>query len=216
MMSRTVLAIADATENTNPMPNPTRLAICFLLGAVLGTAFDGIHLYGDVESYPDPAFGRWAWFVPLEFGAVAALAGALIPSLERFAGPPHLPRWSPATRLAELCVITAAYTSTVVLDDEPVILTLGLLALVTGRLLLRPAAGDWAYALIAAVVGPAVEAALSAAGAFDYADPDLAGIPLWLPALWANGGLFMRRLLAPIVLEDHLSRSRTSPPSTPT
>jgi hypothetical protein len=216
MMSRTVLAIAGAAENTNPMPNPSRLAICFLLGAVLGTAFDGIHLYGDVESYPDPAFGRWAWFVPLEFGAVAALAGALIPSLERLAGPPHLPQWSPGTRFAELCVITAAYTSTVVLDDEPLILTLGLLALVTGRLLLRPAPGDWAYALIAAVVGPAVEAALSAADAFDYADPDLAGIPLWLPALWANGGLFMRRLLAPVVLPSYRSRSSTSPPRVPT
>jgi Protein of unknown function (DUF2878) len=216
MMSRTELAIADAAENTNPMPRATRLAICFLLGAVLGTAFDGIHLYGDVESYPDPAFGRWAWFVPVEFGVVGALTGALIPSLERLAGPPRAPRWSPATRVAELCLITAAYTSTVVLDDEPVIVTVGLLALVTARLVLRPVPGDWAYALIAAIVGPAVEAALSAAGAFDYADPDFAGIPLWLPALWANGGIFIRRLLAPVVLDRYRSRSRTSPPSVPT
>jgi hypothetical protein len=219
MMSRTELAIADAAENTNPMPRATRLAICFLLGAVLGTAFDGIHLYGDVESYPDPAFGRWAWFVPVEFGAVAALTGALIPSLERLAGPPRPPQWSPAMRVAELCLIAVAYTSTVVLDDAPVILTVGLLALVTARLLIRPVPGDWAYALIAAVVGPAVEAALSAGGAFDYADPDFAGIPLWLPALWANGGVFMRRLLAPVVLDPvgvYRSRSRTSPPSVPT
>jgi hypothetical protein len=219
MMSRTELAIADAAENTNPMPRATRLAICFLLGAVLGTAFDGIHLYGDVESYPDPAFGRWAWFVPLEFGVVAALAGALIPALERLAGPPRLPEWSPGARVAELCLITAAYTSTVVLDGEPVIVTVGLLALVTARLVISPVPGDWLYALIAAVVGPAVEAALSAAGAFDYIDPDFAGIPLWLPALWANGGIFMRRLLAPVVLDPvgaYRSRSRTSPPRVPT
>ena len=82
------------------------------------------------------------------------------------------------------------------------IVTVGLLALVAGRLVLRPVPGDWAYALIAAIVGPAVEAAISAAGAFDYADPDFAGIPMWLPALWANGGLFIRRLLAPVVLDE--------------
>jgi hypothetical protein len=216
MMSRTVLAIAGASENTNPMPRPARLAICFLLGAVLGTAFDGIHVYGDVESYPDAAFGRWAWFVPLEFGAVGALTGALIPSLERRVGPPRAARWSPATRVAELCLIVVAYASTVVLDDAPVIVTVALLALVTARLAFRAVPGDWAYALIAAIVGPAVEAALSAAGAFDYADPDFAGIPMWLPALWANGGLFIRRLLAPVVLEDYRSRSKTSPPSAPT
>ena len=56
---------------------------------------------------------------------------------------------------------------------------------------------------------------MSAIGAFDYADPDVAGIPMWLPALWANGGIFIRRLLAPVVLEDYRSRSSTSPPSAP-
>jgi hypothetical protein len=184
--------------------------VCFLVGAALGTAFDGIHVYGDVLSYPDPAFGRWAWFVPLEFGVVGALAGALIPSLERLAGPPRAPHWTPATRIAELCVIVAAYVSTVVLADAPEVATLGLLTLLAARLALRPVRGDWAYALIAAVAGPAVEAALSGAGAFDYADPDFAGIPMWLPALWANGGIFIRRLLAPMVLD---TTSRASPTS---
>ena len=69
---------------------------------------------------------------------------------------------------------------------------------------------------MAAIAGPSVEAIISAAGAFDYADPDFAGIPMWLPALWANGGLFIRRLLAPVVLDDYRSRSSTRPPSVPT
>jgi hypothetical protein len=195
-----------------------RLALCFLIGVALGTLLDGIHVYGDVLSYPDPAFGRWAWFVPLEFGLVGALAGALIPGLERVVGPPRTPRWSPGVRLLELGVIAAAYLSTVVLSDAPVAVTLGLLALLAARLAWRPVRGDWAYALIAAVAGPAGEALLSATGAFDYADPDFAGIPMWLPALWANGGIFIRRLLAPVVLDPavYRSRSSTSPPSVPT
>lgn len=201
------------------MPAAARLATCFCLGALLGTLLDGIHVYGEVESYPDPLLGRWAWFVPLEFGLAAVLAGALIPWLERLVGPPRPPQWPPIVRIAELCLLVAAYTSTVVLADAPAVVTLGLLALLAGRLLLRPERGDWAYALIAAIAGPVVEAVISAIGAFDYADPDFAGIPMWLPALWANGGLFIRRLLAPVVLDDpdiYRSRSNTSPPSAPT
>ena len=198
------------------MPSAARLATCFCLGALLGTLLDGIHLYGDVESYPDPSFGRWAWFVPLEFGAAGALAGALIPVLERRVGPPDPPHWSPAARIAELGLLVVAYTSTVVLDEAPVLVTAGLLALLAIRLTGRRVPGDWLYALLGAVAGPVVEATLAAADAFDYADPDFAGIPLWLPALWANGGLFIRRMFGPIVLDDYRSRSITSPPSVPT
>jgi Protein of unknown function (DUF2878) len=191
-----------------------RLAICFCLGALLGTLLDGIHVYGDVESYPDPLLGRWAWFVPLEFGLAGALAGALIPALERRVGPPSPPHWPLRVRVAELCLIVAAYLSTVLLDDAPVLVTAGLLALLAIRLTVRPVPGDWVYALIGAAVGPVVEATISALGGFDYSDPDVAGIPMWLPALWALGGIFIRRLFLPIVL--YRSRSSTSPPSVPT
>jgi hypothetical protein len=192
------------------MPGASRLAICFCLGAAVGTLLDGIHLYGDVESYPDPDFGRWAWFVPLEFGLAGAVAGALVPALELRAGPPRLPA---SNRAAELALIVAAYLSTVVLAGAPLLVTALLLALLAARLVLRPVPGDWLYAAIGALAGPAAEVLIAAAGAFDYADPDVAGIRMWLPALWANGGIFIRRLLGPVV---YPSRSDTSPPRTPT
>ncbi len=85
------------------------------------------------------------------------------------------------------------------------------------RLTFRPVSGRLAVrARSARLRAPLTEAAISALGAFDYADPDVAGIPMWLPALWANGGIFIRRLLAPVVLEDYRSRNRTNPPSAPT
>jgi hypothetical protein len=175
-----------------------RLAFCFFLGACLGTLLDGIHAYGDVLSYPNPAFGRWAWFVPVEFGLVGAGAGLAVPWLERLAKAPPTLTWSLAQRLVELLLFTTLYVLTAVVE-EAVLLAVAFATLALVRIARREAPGDWIYALIAAVLGPAVEAVLAALGAFDYANPDFAGIPIWLPTLWANGGLLIRRLILPIV-----------------
>jgi hypothetical protein len=179
-----------------------RLAFCFALGACLGTLLDGIHAYGDVLSYPDPAFGRWAWFVPLEFGLVGVGAGLAIPWLERLAGAGSAPGWSVGRRALELLLFAALYASTTLADDNPwpILLALALGSLAVIRLLRREAPGDWIYVVIAALLGPLAEAVISALGAFDYEHPDFIGIPFWLPSLWANGGLLIRRLIAPVVM----------------
>jgi hypothetical protein len=180
---------------------PARLAVCFLLGAVLGTLLDAIHAYGDVLSYPHPEIGRLAWFVPLEFGLVGLLAGLLAPALERrFAGG-AAPAWSVAERLAELALFAALYfLTTLVSGGWAIVLALALAGLALTRLLVTRSRADLPYVLPAALLGPAAEALLTALGVFDYADPDFAGIPVWLPALWANGGLLIRRLIVPVVL----------------
>jgi hypothetical protein len=176
-------------------------ARCFLLGAVLGTLLDGIHAYGDVLVYPDPAFGRWAWFVPIEFGLTGAAVGLLMPSMERVVAAGEMPHWSLTQRAGELALFACLYVATALIEPGgAVMLAVALAALALGRVGLDGASGDWAYALAAAVLGPAAEALISAIGAFDYVDPDFAGIPIWLPALWANGGLLIRRLIAPLVL----------------
>jgi hypothetical protein len=185
-----------------------RLAFCFVLGACLGTLLDGIHAYGDVLSYPNPSFGRWAWFVPVEFGLVAVGAGLAIPRLERLVGAAGGIRWAPRERLLQVLLFASLYVSTTLVEDlGAVLLALALAALAVLRLARREAPGDWAYVLIAAVLGPSVEAVMSALGAFDYEHPDFAGIPVWLPSLWANGGLLIRRLLLPIVGRTTAGRS---------
>lgn len=194
---------------------PARLLICFALGAVLGTLLDGIHVYGDVLTYPDPAFGRWAWFVPLEFGLLGAAAAALLPLIESTsAGSPEMGRssgrrlgerplidWSPGRRLGELLLFFALYATTALADGHAAVaLAVVLLLLAAARLALSPEIGDLPYVVVAAVLGPAAEAVLVAGGAFCYSHPDVIGIPYWLPGLWANGGYLIRRLLAPIVM----------------
>jgi hypothetical protein len=170
---------------------------------VVGTLLDGIHLLGDVLTYETQAFGAWAWFVPLEFGLAALLAGLAIPAIERAVGPSPPLRPTIALRVAELMLFATAYGATALWDGAGAPwLTLGLTALVGVRLWLAPVAGDWAYATAAALLGPLAEIAISATGAFDYAHPDFAGIPMWLPALWANGGLLIRRLLLPLAVRQ--------------
>jgi hypothetical protein len=178
-----------------------RLVACFCLGAVLGTLLDGIHAYGDVLAYPDPEFGRWAWFVPLEFGLLGIGTALAVPEIERLVAPDGAISWSLGRRAAELALFAGLYfVTTLVEGDGAIWLALALAALAGIRLLRREAQGDWAYVVAAAVLGSVTEAALSGLGAFDYLDPDLAGVPFWLPSLWANGGLLIRRLIGPIVL----------------
>jgi hypothetical protein len=185
-------------------------ARCFLLGAALGTMLDGIHVYGDVLVYSDPAFGRWAWFVPVEFGLTGAAVGLLMPSIERVVAPGETPQLPIAQRAAEVLLFAGIYLATALVEPGgAVVLALALSALVVVRVLTSGVRGDWAYALTAAVLGPAAEAIISALGAFDYIEPDFVGIPIWLPALWANGGLMIRRLIAPIALPA------SSPPGLP-
>jgi hypothetical protein len=176
-------------------------ARCFLLGAVLGTLLDGIHVYGDVLVYPDPAFGRWAWFVPVEFGLVGAAVGLVMPSLEQVVAGGETPHWTLGRRAAELLLFAGLYVATALVEPGgAVLLAVALAALALARVIFGGERGDWAYVLAAAILGPAAEAVISALGAFDYVDPDFAGIPIWLPPLWANGGLLIRRLIAPIAL----------------
>jgi hypothetical protein len=176
-----------------------RLAVCFALGAVVGTFLDGIHAYGDVLSYPNPAFGRWAFFVPIEFGLLAVLVGMLAPALERIGGGSAV--FGRGERLRELALFALLYVMTTLVSGAwSYALALALAALAAARVARGSTTGDLPYVAIAAVLGPAAEALMSGLGAFDYSDPDVAGIPVWLPALWANGGLLIRRLIVPVVM----------------
>lgn len=181
-----------------------------MLGAALGTLLDGIHAYGDVLAYADPTFGRWAWFVPLEFGFLGLGAGLVVPSLERTVAPGVPLRWSLTRRAVETLLFCGLYVATVIGNGEQTaLLVLGLGALAGLRLVSSSAPGDWAYVCAAAVLGPGAEAALSALGPFEYLDPDIAGIPFWLPALWANAGFLIRRLVQPLVLPTTELTTRT-------
>jgi hypothetical protein len=180
---------------------PARFAACFAIGAVLGPSLDAIHVYGDVLEYHDPGVWETAWWVIPQFGLVGVAGALAIPAIERAAGPSMPPRWSADRLVGELMLFASLYLATTLVasGEQAGWLTAGLFALAGLRLALAPVQGDWAYAVGAAILGPLGEIVISAAGLFDYVHPDVAGIPYWLPALWANGGLLLRRVLLPVV-----------------
>jgi hypothetical protein len=156
-------------------------------------------VYGDVETYPNEVLGRLGWFVPIEFG-LAGLASALaIPVLERAVRPGAPSVWPWWERVREVPLLIGLYLASVEANGaNATLLAVALVVVVAARLAFAAAPGDWAFALVAAVAGPAVEAVIHATGAFDYTEPDFLGIPIWLPALWANGGLAIRRIFGPL------------------
>lgn len=173
------------------------------MGAALGTGLDAIHVYGDVESYANEALGELGWFVPLEFGLAGIGSALAVPVLERAFGEGSPPAWTAWERIREVPLLAGLYVTSVGANGSgAVAFTVGLVALVAARLALAARKGDWAFALAAAIVGPACEAAIHALGAFDYTEPDVLGLPLWLPLLWANGGLAIRRIFGPLAVGE--------------
>jgi len=170
---------------------------------LLGTALDGIHAYGDVLTYPNEAFGQWAWFVPVEFGLLGAGMGLAMPLLERRIAPGLERDWGIPRAAGEVALFALLYLCTALVDGHgawPTILAIALSLLALARLTIERVPGDWFYAVVACIAGPLAEALLSETGAFHYEHADFASIPIWLAPLWANGGLMLRRVLAPIVL----------------
>jgi hypothetical protein len=179
----------------------SRLAGAFALGAALGTSLDAIHAYGDVEDYSNEVLGRLGWFVPLEFGLAGLAAALMLALLERVVGPGRPPPWTVWEQVREIPLIAGLYVTSVVANGPGAVpFAVALAVLLAVRLTLGAAPGDWAFALAAAAAGPAAEAAIHAFGAFDYTEPDFLGLPVWLPLLWANGGLVIRRLFGPLAV----------------
>jgi hypothetical protein len=142
--------------------------------------------------------GRLGWFVPIEFGLAGVVSVLAIPLLERRFGDGRPPAWTTWERLREVPLLAGLYVTSIAVNGPSApLFAAALLVLLAVRLTLAPARGDWAFALVAAIGDPAAEAAIHALGAFDYTEPDFLGLPLWLPALWANGGLAIRRLFGP-------------------
>jgi uncharacterized membrane protein YoaT (DUF817 family) len=50
--------------------------------------------------------------------------------------------------------------------------------------------------LVGFVFGPISEIVMINVGAWNYTDPYIFGIPLWLPFIWGNASLFLNRLNA--------------------
>jgi hypothetical protein len=163
--------------------------IALLMGAAVCTVLDHEHVVWGVLSYPHPDYWQQAMWVPLLFfmGTMAALGAT--GAVQRLVGGDRGPPPSAALVAVDVASFAAAYYLTAVAHHAPDVLT----AILAGTWLVRASSGlpGWAvaYCIGTALVGPAVEGALSALGGFHYHHPDFLGVTRWLPALYLHVGV---------------------------
>lgn len=163
------------------------ILLLFVLGAVAGTALDAIHVHSGVERYATPFLFGQAWWVPLLFGSAAAAIGcshALVdPLLHQRRSPPLINSIAESGWLLLAYLISAGTLDTLTKT--------GLLLLIYLNFWLLAGRGwqNLALSIVVAITGTLIEMILVSAGAFSYLQPDVLGIPYWLPCIYACASL---------------------------
>ena len=159
----------------------------FLLGASLGTALDAFHVLSHVERYASPALLGVAWWVPLLFGSAAVAIACSHPLLDPLL---HHRRFRPLfSSLLGLTWLPLVYLISASFFDT---LTKTALILLIYCYFWLLAGNDWqnlVFSLVTAITGTLIEMILVAAGAFIYLQPDILGVPYWLPGIYACASL---------------------------
>jgi hypothetical protein len=160
----------------------TATAIFFLLGAVLGSALDHLHVASGTTSYAKPFLFQQAIWVPLLFGFAGAGFADLHRRLRTAFGAPPMSVSRPALA-ADLVIFVAAYWASAYLPAS----NLALLAGFTAAWIVRVHRGPphrIVHGLACAACGVAAEWALTGLGAFTHHRADFLRVPLWLPGLY--------------------------------
>jgi len=159
----------------------------FLLGAILGTGLDALHVYSKVERYPIPILFGLAWWVPLLFGAAAVAIGYSHPLVDPLLHHRRFRRLS--VSIGELTWVLLAYL--VSASTLPSIAKVGLLTVIYLNFWVLAGRGwqNLLLSLVTATTGTLIEMILVTAGAFSYLHPDFVGVPYWLPGIYACASL---------------------------
>ena len=161
---------------------PAGLARAALFGAVVGTLLDGAHTWSGTTAYPDPVMWRAAWWAPLTFALAYALEASLYTWARQRSGRPPVTaavRWTCAAVFAGLYVASGFLPVSNPAKLAVLLAGAGALWAATDR-----TPQTLAVAAAAAVIGPGTEITLVHLGLFAHLQPDVWGIPLWLPALY--------------------------------
>lgn len=165
--------------------------ILFAIGATAGSALDAIHTHSGTTVYTSPIRAAFdmAWWTPPLFGFAGLSIGISYPLVKHLHGfecaPVHPVR---RVAIAFVTFVGLYFVSGFLPASNPVKLAVLLAGALALGLTIARTKLAFALALLAAVVGPLVEITLVSQGAFLHLQPDFAGIPMWLPALYASGG----------------------------
>jgi hypothetical protein len=171
-------------------PSFARGVLLFGFGAVVGSGLDALHTHSGTTVYARPwVFAMSAW-TPLIFGLAGLSVGLSYPLAERVTGRRPGRRLSWGEVGAGFAAFTGLYAMSGYLPVSNAAKLVVLLVGAAGLFVWLARTGlALAMAVLTAVIGPLVEAALVHAGLFGYREPDVLGVAMWLPALYACGSL---------------------------
>lgn len=178
-------------------------------GAALFVALDQLHIGAGLVLYPTTFLFREPVWIPLAFG-VGSFAGTL--AWSRFFARAGDPRAHLTAVARAVAWVALAFLATVVLKSQPSWLVLG--ALVAGWLvrLRGPLFGrKLAFSLVVAAGGTAGEAVLVRFHAYDFAAPDVLGVPLWLPGLYLHSALLFCAWASAFYPQSRVSTASNAP-----
>ena len=167
-----------------PIISIVKLAV---LGAVLGTSLDCLHVASGVLSYNHPQIWKTSLWVPVIFGTVCAASYVPVSALSRSFSVPTEDFRSRALRDVKRLFSAYLLTAVFVGREEITLAALLILAVIGTVMNSHPL---WLVCgLFAAVVGSMSEALLVHSGFFQYLHSQ--PIPYWLPLLWLIAGYAM-------------------------
>lgn len=171
-------------------------------GSLMCTLCDQVHVRTHVLVYRAPAVAGQAAWVPLVF-VLAAFAGLALwwllarldPTVSRDLATGPKDHWGAREALFAVAWMVLIYASSGFVQGAP----RGAFAVYVALFMLRAwslrAPGVVTHALVFAAGGTAFEAALSSTGAFWYTQPELFGVPVWLPGLYLHGAFVARAVM---------------------
>lgn len=186
-------------------------AFLFALGAVASLVGDHSHIVTGTTEYLSRAV-PFVWTSPIWFPLLVALATVSVAELRL-----HLPALRPSVTarqgIAGVAAVIGIYVTTALVHTAPTVPATVLIYALAA--LTWCALGDRWGALcgvLAAVVGPAVEAVIAAAGLARYAEDSdaLFGVATWLPALYFAFGVVVA-LLAELGSSRHIPSTQPVP-----
>lgn len=169
-----------------------------LLGAGIATFCDGIHVYTQTLSYPEPfLFGQAWWVFPGFVLAFLFMQAVYYPVVQRLpsgvAYQKSVSRGSSRALIETAMAFAFVYLTSGFGNHEPVLLAV----IFYGAFMVR-----WLFsydrlwllilAVLMAVGGMVAEGALSAAGLVAYRHTDVFYVPLWLGGLYMHGAFALR------------------------
>jgi hypothetical protein len=191
-------------------------ALLFTLGAAASLIGDHSHVATGTTEYLTDAV-PFIWSSPIWFPLLVAFATVSLAELRLRM---RAPRTTVTVRqgLGGVAAVVGIYITTALEHTAPAVPVTVLIYTLAAIMWCVLGDGPGAVCgVVAAIVGPIIEAVLAAAGVFRYADDSdsLLGVAPWLPALYFAFGVVVG-VLAEIAAKDRQPTVKQSAPGTPT